>query len=122
MSARLLLGVTIGAVVVGQMILKTGLHSLYRPPDFSALSLLRTGAFNIVNPYMIASLFCTGVAGLTWLLVIQKMPLNRAYPLMSLNFLTIYILSWLLFGEVLSVYSLVGVLFIVAGTMLLGMR
>jgi undecaprenyl phosphate-alpha-L-ara4N flippase subunit ArnE len=121
-SAYFLVFVVIAAIVSGQIILRCNLSTLYFPKNWTIYELANMTVRNLLNPYVIASLFMTMVAGLVWILVIQKIPLSRAYPMISLNYVTICTISWLVFGEPFSLVPFVSVAFIVIGTMLLGMR
>jgi multidrug transporter EmrE-like cation transporter len=44
-----------------------------------------------------------------------KLPISKAYPLTSLGFVLILVLSYLFLGETFNIYKLVGVLLIMAG-------
>ena len=118
----LLIFIVVTSIVAGQLLIKYSQHLLYSPANFSAFELGKTAVLNLTNPLFILSLFFTLIAGLSWLLVLQKMPLNRAYPFLSLNHFAIYFLSCLLFGEAISLTSCMGILSIGIGTILLGMK
>ena len=116
----LFIGLTILFTVLGQLVLKLGARTLYWPKEFSVSESARLIWYSMINPYVMSSLALTLFAAIMWLLVVQLMPLSRAYPFMSLNYVFIYIISIVLFGERLSCYSALGALCIVIGTMLLG--
>ncbi len=117
-----LLAVVIGSVAAGQMCVKAASRSLYTPKAFTALELGRMALINLTNPLVIASLLFTAIGGLSWILVIKEIPLSRAYPFLSLNFAIVFLLSWLVFGEQLSTVACVGLVAIMVGTALLGLR
>lgn len=116
----LCISLTILFTVLGQMVLKLGERTLYWPKSFSFGEFARLIWYSMTNVYVMGSLFLTLGAAIMWLLVVQLMPLGRAYPFMSLNYVFIYLLSIIFFGERLSCYSALGVLCIIIGTMLLG--
>jgi multidrug transporter EmrE-like cation transporter len=122
MTNALLVATVIVFTVFSQLILKVGQHTFYYPRNFGASELLKMSAINLSNFYVVVCILLTLLAGLAWLLVIQNMPLSRAYPLMSLNYVTIYLLSWVFFSESLSIPSAIGMVFIVIGTSLLGFK
>ncbi len=122
MTNFMLISSVIVFTVFSQVILKIGQHTFYYPKSFTLNELLKMSALNLSNLYVVACMVFTLVAGLAWILVIQNMPLSRAYPLMSLNYVTIYLLSWWFFNEPLSLPSCIGMLLIVAGTGLLGIK
>ncbi len=114
------IGLTILFTVLGQLVLKFGESTLYWPKSFSGVEVLRLIGYSLTNWYVILSMILTLVAALMWLLVVQIMPLSKAYPFMSLNYVLIYILSLFLFGERLTMSSSLGIAFIVIGTLLMG--
>ena len=120
MSNVILVGAVILFTVISQVILKIGQESFYAPQGYSGAEILKVIAINLGNWYVISCLIFTLLAGLAWLLVIQNMPLSRAYPFMSLNYVIMYFIAWMFFGEHLSTISLVGIALIMAGTSLLG--
>jgi len=122
MTNFILIGVVIVFTVLSQLVLKYGQHTFYYPANFSSSELIKMTGLNLTNWYVIGCIVLTLAAGLAWLLVIQNMPLSRAYPLMSLNYVAIYILSWILFSEPISIPSLIGMGLVVFGTGLLGFK
>jgi len=117
-----LLAVVIGSLAAGQICVKVASRSLYTPKAFTAGEVARMVFINLTNPLVIASLLFTAIGGLSWILVIKEIPLSRAYPFLSLNFAIVFLLSWLVFGEHLSTLACVGLVAIMIGTALLGMR
>ncbi|MFF7066129.1 EamA family transporter [Pseudomonas sp. NPDC008258] len=61
-----------------------------------------------------------GCGLLCWMLVLQRMDVGIAYPMLSLNFVLITIASRLLFGEAVDTHHLLGLGLIVVGVCLLG--
>jgi undecaprenyl phosphate-alpha-L-ara4N flippase subunit ArnE len=57
---------------------------------------------------------------LLWLKILKKLPLSKAYPLNSLSYLIIPLISETLFPEKLSLHNYAGVLLIVTGLILTG--
>ena len=73
----------------------------------------------LINPYILLSIFLTLLSGLSWMIAMTKCDISYAYPYTSLGFVLILICSHYLFGEVLSVYKIIGVLCIVLGILIL---
>lgn len=110
---------TVIFAALGQMVLKLGASSLSYPTEWSLESFAKAFVSNFFNIYIVISVafaFCS--AGF-WVLVVQKIPLNKAYPFMSLNYVLVYFLSWIFFKESLSFISLVGLSFVFFGLYLL---
>lgn len=82
---------------------------------------LESGAFifskQVFFPAMGAATLC-GLAALSWVIALQFIPLNRAYPFMALGFLLVPAAGWLFFGEQISIPYLIGLVLIVAGVIL----
>ena len=74
------------------------------------------------NPYVVAGFAAYGVGAVLWLLVLSRIELSVAYPLVSLGFVFVAILSWLVLGEHLPPLRLAGLVLIIAGVALVGLR
>jgi len=122
MTNFLLVSTVIFFTVLSQMILKIGQHTFYYPKNMTGGELLKMSALNLTNIYVIGCIVLTFVAGLAWLMVVQNMPLSRAYPFMSLNYVLVYILSWWFYNEPISLPSMIGMVCIMIGTGLLGFK
>jgi len=73
----------------------------------------------LLNPFIMLSILLTLLSGLSWIIAMTKFDISYAYPFTSLGFVLILIFSSLLFNETISIYKLVGVLFIVLGIMII---
>jgi multidrug transporter EmrE-like cation transporter len=65
--------------------------------------------------WMWCALTLAGVSFITWMLVLKRVPLSSAYPLVSLTFPLVVIGSMVIFGEKVNVPQLVGLGLIVLG-------
>ena len=117
-----LVSIVITMIVSSQMLIKYGARTLYFPKTLTAYEIGKMALLNLTNPFVIASLFFTLSAGLTWLLILKQIPLSKAYPLISLNYVFVFALSWFLFNEQISAASLGGIVCIVLGIVLLGLK
>lgn len=64
---------------------------------------------------VISGLMAAGLAAICWFLTLRSFSISYAYPFMSLTFILIPVLGWLLFGEGLSWQQLAGSTFIMLG-------
>lgn len=55
-----------------------------------------------------------------WMLVLQRTPLSRAFPLTALSYVTVPAAAWLVFGETIGLTPLAGIALILAGVCLIG--
>jgi undecaprenyl phosphate-alpha-L-ara4N flippase subunit ArnE len=74
------------------------------------------------DPWLLSGLFALGTGLLLWLLVLRLAPLNRAYPMLSLNFVLVAIASTIWFGEHHRARDWWGVACVVLGVALIGAR
>lgn len=85
-----------------------------------ATSLLAALAQVALSPLVIAGLACYGLSAGLWLIVLTKMPLSMAYPLVALAIAAVVVSSALLLGETVSPLRIGGVALIVVGVILIG--
>lgn len=64
---------------------------------------------------MAVALFIYGIATVLWTLALRELELSQAYMFMSLAFVIVPVLSWLLFEEKLTAGFLIGMTLIVLG-------
>lgn len=73
----------------------------------------------VVNPHFIASLILLTTGLISWLLVLARMDVSTAYPLLSLNFLFVQLTAKFYFGETIPAHRWLGTVVILAGIFLL---
>jgi multidrug transporter EmrE-like cation transporter len=69
----------------------------------------------LLRPWVLSAFAAAFLASIAWMAAMTKFDLSYAYPFMSLNFVLVLILSWLLFHEALSVSRVAGLLLIIVG-------
>lgn len=74
----------------------------------------------LFHPWLISGLFSMGVGMLLWLIVLKFVPLNRAYPMLSLNFVLVTLASHFWFKEASHWRHWFGIACIMAGVILVG--
>ena len=116
MMDMLFIAASILAAVAGQIVLKHGMTQL----GSQSLSLSPGGVFEMVwrmgtSPWVLLGIgfYVTGM--FFWLMVLSRVDLSFAYPMLSLSYVLVLGSSWLLLGESLSALRIVGVLAIMAG-------
>ena len=100
--------------IVGQVSLKKGML-LFGSASLD-LSLIKV----IFTPYIFLGLVLYAIAMLLWLVILSRVELSYAYPMLSLSYVFIVLAAWLIFNENLSLLRLIGVLFICLGVMMVG--
>lgn len=112
------IGLVLSAVLLNtfaQMLLKAGTNSLqilFLPEKGIFYSIFRA----MFNPFITGGLVLYVLSFGVWVVVLSKLEVGVAYPLLSLGYLVGLILAWLFFGELLTFNKLVGVLFLMVGT------
>lgn len=103
--------------VYGQLCLKWRLNQLSSLPSDGHPQLLRL-LLLLLDPVILSGLVAAFLASIAWMGALRRFDFGFAYPFMSLNFpIAILLGSWLL-HEALSVQRLVGVIVIIAGTVI----
>ncbi|MDE1166652.1 MAG: 4-amino-4-deoxy-L-arabinose-phosphoundecaprenol flippase subunit ArnE [Pseudomonas sp.] len=77
-------------------------------------------ASKLLTPWLWAALACLGLGLLLWLLVLQRLEVGIAYPMLSLNFVLVTLVSRFVFKEVVDARHWLGVAVVMGGVVLLG--
>ena len=101
---------------LAQLLMKTGMTEVGGAGLTGTALLFATST----DPYVIGGFAAYGVGALLWLKVLSQTDLSLAYPLVSMGFVLVALLSWLVLGEHLSVGRISGIVLIVAGVALIG--
>ena len=67
------------------------------------------------NPNIIGGLLCYVFSILLWMYVLSQQPVGVVYPMMSMAYVAVVLMGWLLLGESLSGLRFVGLAFILIG-------
>lgn len=113
---EILVSVFMGAI--GQTVLKLGANKL----DNLSLS-FRTIFKDIIHilmvPEILVGLVLFGSSFLLWIKVLTKSDLSYAYPMVSLGYVLVALLSKFLFNEPFTVNKVIGVVMIISGVFIL---
>ncbi|MFO2463413.1 4-amino-4-deoxy-L-arabinose-phosphoundecaprenol flippase subunit ArnE [Pseudomonas sp. 15FMM2] len=74
------------------------------------------------TPWLWSALMCLGLGLLVWLLVLQRLEVGIAYPMLSLNFVLITLVARFVFHEAVDRRHWAGVVLIITGVVLLGVE
>jgi len=97
---------------LGQVAQKFAVES-WRDQDSGIVHKLR-------SPWLWLALASLGFGLLVWLLVLQRMEVGVAYPMLSLNFVFITLIAHFVFHEHIDRRHWLGVVLVIAGVALLG--
>lgn len=104
--------------VAAHVLLKMGLNQL-GPIGFEQMSdpvslVLKT----VSNSFLVSALPLYGASLVAWSVVLSRMQLSVAYPALSLTYIVIPFVSWLLLNEPISLIHWVGILVVAIGVFL----
>lgn len=102
--------ITLG--LLGQYLFKSGMN---RPEYREQISTIgaalrpgqhrsaRTALLNVlglfIRPFVVAGVVCYGISTISWLAILGRTPLSFVYPLLSIGYVAILLMGWLLFRE-----------------------
>lgn len=110
---------TISLVAYGQIMLKWQLSRSGPLPEPFAEK-IRAVSILLLNPWVLSCFAAAFLSAISWMVALSKMPLSTAYPLCSLSFVLVLILSNLFLHEPLNLYKILGVSLIVLGSAAIG--
>jgi len=99
-------------IACGQILFK--LASEFFPKSLAFTDLLSFA----LNRYFLSALVIYGLATILWIYALKLVPLNVAYPLMSLAFIIVPILSYIFLREAIEYKTFVGTLVIILGLLI----
>ena len=112
----ILLGVFLNAVA--QITLKQGMRDI-GPFSFSLENLIPVGCRILLSPFVVVALLCYVISVVVWMMVLSRVDVSYAYPLLSVGYIVTAVAGKTLFGEALGPVRLAGVLVICLGVYLI---
>ncbi len=112
----ILTGVSLNAAA--QLLLKAGTRSVGEFA-FSMANVLPIGWKLATEPHILGGLACYVVSVVAWILVLSRVEVSLAYPMVSFGYIVTALASWWLFGETLSIERISGILVIMLGVFLI---
>jgi multidrug transporter EmrE-like cation transporter len=97
----------VGISVTGQLLLKLGASA----PIHSAAEFLTT----LFKPHTLIALVAYAVSAILWIMVLSRVPLSYAYPLLALNYVLVVAVSAWFLGESVPAQRWIGVGVIMLG-------
>lgn len=117
MKDLLLIILSVMLASVAQVLLKFGMTRVGRISTASeAFSKLPTA---LINPLVLGGLFVFGISAISWLIVLSRVKLSIAYPMVSLGYVAVVIFSWLVFREPVKPVAVTGCALVIIGVFLI---
>lgn len=109
-------GVLLNALA--QLALKQGMRNIGHF-DFRLANCIPVFLTVAVNPYVLAGLACYVVSVAVWLLVLSRVEVSFAYPLLSIGYIVTAFAGWIFFDESMGVTRWTGIIVICLGVWLI---
>lgn len=114
MTTILFISMSVFAGVAGQLSLKHGMSQL-GAQSLNASTLVSMVGRIVLSPWVMLGLVIYGAGTFFWLMVLSRVDLSFAYPMLSTSYVLVLATSWLFLGESISVLRIIGVVTILAG-------
>lgn len=111
--AIILLGVTFSAV--GQVSWKLGMNLIGPVNGLQPSDLI----FIFLDPYIVFGLIMYGLSTVFWLIALSRMELSYVYPFISLTYILVLALSYLVLKESIGLNKIAGTVLIILGLILI---
>lgn len=105
---------TIFFTVYGQLILKWRISNYGALPAETYEKIIFLFKL-LFDPFIFSGFASAFIASFFWMATMTKFELSYAYPFMSTAFVLVFLLSVFLFNETVTLYKILGLLFIVLG-------
>jgi len=117
----LIVNVILGSV--GQVMMKIGATRMGSVHESRGIigGLLNSFLNIFTNLHVLGGLFLYALSAVIWIRILRQVNLSLAYPMMSLSYVAVVILSALLLNEKVSAITIIGLIFITIGVSLIGL-
>lgn len=116
MKDFLLLFFNVLLTVLGQILFKYGMNTIGRVSSLRDALPKLTQAF--LNPYILSGIGIYGFTTLVWLVILSRVKLSIAYPMLSSGYVLSILFSWMLFKESVPKIRIIGAAVICIGVYL----
>ncbi len=110
---------SISLAVAGQLLLKTGMNAIGPITGDDARNIMSTISRVIANPQVLFGLVLYFISAAVWLVVLSRVDLSFAYPLLGSSYVVVLCASWFLFNEPVTAVRISGALLISLGVVLI---
>ncbi len=102
-------------VTYGQLIIKFEINKMGRIPTDSVAAMATFFLSALRSIGILSGLLAAACAAFAWMAAMSRFQLGSIYPLLSLNFVIVPLLSAVIFKESLNAYNISGIAIIVIG-------
>ena len=112
----LLLLISISLAVIGQLMMKQGMMMFGK---FPVKELIIRLVPMIFQPFVFFGLVCFCISAVFWLVILSRIDLSFAYPLVSVGYVVVALFSFFIFKENVSLIRWAGIITICLGVFLI---
>ena len=105
---------TVVLTVYGQLVVKWQVSLAGALPVSSGDKIIFLAKL-LINPWILSSMACALLAGMSWMAALTQLQLSHAYPFIGLTFVMVLVFSGILFQEPITWVKIAGVSLVVAG-------
>lgn len=116
-----LLLVSVGFAIAGQLTLKSAMNQVGRIGGAEVRAAGDTVLRVAREPRLWAGLLLFGISSIFWIVVLSRVPLSVAYPLVGVSYILIVLLSRLVLHEHVPALRWIGVIVVAAGIAIIGL-
>lgn len=103
--------ISVLATTLGQLLLKTGAIA----GTFSLSDLSQSLISIFTHPAVILGIIVYGLGAIIWILALSTTELSKAFPILSISFVIVAIVSFLFLGESMPLIKILGIVTIIGG-------
>jgi multidrug transporter EmrE-like cation transporter len=109
---------SVGLNAAAQLLMKVATRPLAQVADFGMESLRYSVASLGTSPPFWAGMLCYATSICVWLAALSKAPVSTAYPMLSVGYIVVAVVSAVWLDETLSPAKVLGIVLICAGVVL----
>ena len=117
MQTFLLIATSILLGAFGQLSMKKGMGDL-GVMSMGLSKLIANLLAMLSSPFVLLGLLLYVVSTFFWLVVLSRVELSYAYPMISIGYVVVFVLSWLFLQERLPMIRILGLTFVCVGVLL----
>ena len=113
-TSLLLIFTSIFMGAVGQLLLKTGMSKIgYITGKYS--DIIQNVLKSFASPYILVGILSYVLSMLLWLIILSRVDLSFAYPMVSVGYVFVIVMSYFILHENISLLRLIGAITICIG-------
>lgn len=112
LQTTLLILINIAMVVAGQFCMKFGINKV---GSFNSMPASQFLIKAFTTPIIILGIALYAVSAVVWIIILSKVDLSFAYPMLSIGYVLVLLVSWAFLGEQMNFFKVFGIIFIALG-------